>query len=418
MESVEINLHPKQFAAFSFKRQFGAAITGVRGGKTFCGSVWAAKKIQEFPTGNGLIAAPSYKMLSQATLETFFRIFPQYGKYHKQQQSVIELPSGGKVFIRSADDPYGLEGMTLDWAWADEAGLMKRLFWTIMRSRLSMARGQGFITTTPYSMNWLYQDMWKPWSTGEDKDIECFTWRSIDNPYFPKDIYDAERRRLSPEEFGRRYEGEFKRMEGLIWEFPDEQIFDPANKTIEQIVRYADRAVGSIDWGFSPEHPTGIVIAKVKDARYYVIDEFKKSGKTIAEVVQIAKELGKKYNVVTWYADEARPDGIEELRRAGLRMGDTSKDVITGLSHVGSLIREERLFISKNNRGLLDEMGEYHWDQGTLGEPMKERPFKVNDDLCDALRYLLMGYRTRDPHEVARNELFLTTQLKVRNSFE
>lgn len=417
-ETKEINLHPRQFAAFNFKTQFGAAITGVRGGKTYVGSVWAAKKMQEFPKGNGLISAPTYKMLSQATLETFFRVFPQYGPFYKQQQSVIELPSGGHIFIRSADDPYGLEGMTLDWAWADEAGLMKRLFWTVMRSRLSMARGQGFITTTPYSMNWLYQDVWKPWMNGTDKDIECFTWRSIDNPYFPKDIYEAEAKRLSPEEFARRYAGEFRRMEGLIFDFPDEQVYDPDSKTIQQILNYTERTVGGIDWGFAPEHPAAIVIAKVKDARYYVCAEFKASGKTIAEVVAMAKEMGKRYDVSTWYADEARPDGIEELRRAGLRMGETSKAVIEGLSHVSSVIREERLFISKNCRQLLDEMSEYHWEPVETGEPSKERPFKVNDDLCDALRYMLMGYRARDPKLVAWNNAFLQKNLKVRNAFE
>ena len=76
MEERRIELFSQQFAAFNFKTQFGAAIAGVQSGKTFLGSVWAAKKIQEFPKSNGIIAAPTYKILQQSTLDKFFQNFP------------------------------------------------------------------------------------------------------------------------------------------------------------------------------------------------------------------------------------------------------------------------------------------------------------------------------------------------------
>src|SRR5216683_2608917 len=101
MAQLEIELFDQQFAAFNFKTQFGAAIAGVQGGKTFLGSVWAGKKINEFPDKDGCIIAPTYKILQQSTLTKFFQQFPQLRRYYKEQKSVIELPTGGRVFIRS-----------------------------------------------------------------------------------------------------------------------------------------------------------------------------------------------------------------------------------------------------------------------------------------------------------------------------
>jgi hypothetical protein len=82
MEDKRIELFAQQFAAFNFQSQFGAAIAGVQSGKTFLGSVWSAKKIQEFPKGNGIIGAPTYKILQQSRLDKFFQNFPMLRKYY------------------------------------------------------------------------------------------------------------------------------------------------------------------------------------------------------------------------------------------------------------------------------------------------------------------------------------------------
>src|SRR5205085_987757 len=147
----------------NFKTQFAAAIGGVQSGKTFLGSVWAGKKINEFPDGVGIIAAPTYKILQQATLLKFFSQFPALKKFHKEQKGEIELPTGGTVFIRSMDQPFGSEGITANWVWGDEAGQYPINAWTVLRSRVARTRGQILFTTTPYALNWLYTDFYLKW---------------------------------------------------------------------------------------------------------------------------------------------------------------------------------------------------------------------------------------------------------------
>ena len=63
-------------------------------------------------------------------------------KFYKESKGEIQLPTGGKVFTRSFDQPLGAEGITAHWAWADEAGQMPRLAWTILKSRVAMTGGQ------------------------------------------------------------------------------------------------------------------------------------------------------------------------------------------------------------------------------------------------------------------------------------
>jgi len=75
-KEITVKLFPAQFDAFNFTTQFGAAVAGVQSGKTFLGSHWAGKKIIEFPEKDGIIAAPTYKILQQATLKKFFNTFP------------------------------------------------------------------------------------------------------------------------------------------------------------------------------------------------------------------------------------------------------------------------------------------------------------------------------------------------------
>lgn len=415
METI-IKLHQTQYNAFTATKQFIAVVCGVQSGKTYLGAIWTQKKISEFPTKNGLIAAPTVKILQQATLEKFFQIFPEYRAYYKQQAGVIELPEGGKIFIRSTDEPLGLEGMTLHWAWLDESGMMGRLTWVVIRARVSTTGGQVLMTSTPHNLGWFYQEIFLPWKNGKDKDIEVFTWKSIDNPYFPVDYAEKERARMRPEEFARRYEGEFTKMEGLVWDVPTSQIFG-FTPPLQQLLTFPDKVIGGIDWGY--HNPAAIIVAKIKDARYYVIDEWKESEKTTADIINQARIFQRKHDVSIWYPDSAEPDRIEEFKRAGIRTGETSKDISVGLSLVGQLFREGKLFIHESCRMLLDEIEQYHFDEGVDGKPLKEFPVKVNDHLCDALRYMCMGYRPQDPRTIKQRELYLNTvRLKRQYAYD
>jgi len=377
-EEFKVKLFSQQWEAFNCRNQFIATIAGSRGGKTILGSAWSADKIGN-KNGNGLIVAPTYKILNQATLETFFNLFPVFRKFYKQQQGIIDL-GNKKIFIRSADEPLGLEGMTLDWIWMDEAGMMNRLAWIVARGRVATTGGQILITTTPYTINWLFEDFYKVWQDKKDNDYAVFSWRSVDNPYFSKDFYDKEKIRLSPKEFSRRYEGKFTKMEGLVYDLPISQIISP--KELNKV----DMVIGGVDFGF--RNPAAIAILKREDNAWYLIDEWYLTEKTTAEIGDAMARFKEIYKVNRWYCDPAEPDRIEELKRRGFYIGETNKNIKNGISTIQQLIRENRFFVFNSCRNTIDEFNSYHYDQ----EKNKEEPVKENDHLMDAIRYAIHSF--------------------------
>jgi PBSX family phage terminase large subunit len=380
MEERRIELFKQQFEAFNFQGQFSAAIAGVQSGKTFLGSIWAGKKITEFPKGNGIIGAPTYKILQQSTLDKFFQNFPMLRKYYKESKGEIELPTGGKVFCRSFDQPLGAEGITADWVWLDEAGQMPRLAWTIIRSRVAMTGGQILITTTPYSLNWLYQEFYLPWLNHEDPRLSVFTWASTDNPNFPQEHFDAEKKRLSPEEFARRYEGRFAKMEGLVYDLPKEQIIAPRPINVKEVIL-------GFDFGFH-NAAAGVVIKIDNDSNYYITNEYYASGKVQDEIESDLKALQMETSFRDVYPDPAEPDRIENMKRHGFYVKTVDKNVVLGIDRVRELIRKRQLFVFDTCKNTLDEFNTYRYDP----EKPKEEPIKENDHCMDAIRYAIYNH--------------------------
>lgn len=394
----KVILFEKQFNAFNFQTQFGAAIAGVQSGKTFLGAHWAGNKITKFPDKNGLICAPTYKILQHSTLDKFFQVWPELRKYYKEQKGIIELPTGGKIFCRSADQPLGIEGMTIYWAWLDEAGMMPRLIWTVARSRVSLTNGQILITTTPYNMGWLYQEFYLPWKEKRDTDLSVFTWRSIDNPFFPKEFFEKEKQRLRPEEFARRYEGEFTKMEGLVYDLLPEQIINP----ILEIIGKAEFVGTGVDWGF--RNPAAILIGALWDNAWYIIDEWKEIEKTTTEIIQIIKNKMGEFRGQRVFPDPAEPDRIKELKDADINVVEVNKDIKGGISTIQQLIKDKRLFVFNTCQNFLDEINSYHYPEGQEGKPFKDEPEKVNDHLMDAMRYLIHSYQPLNTPNIPMEE--------------
>ena len=383
---VEVRLFSTQFDAINFTTQFGAAVAGVQSGKTFLGCYWAGKKISEFPKGTGIIVSPTYKILQQATLKKFFDIFPGLRKYYKEQKGEILLPTGGIIFVRSADSPLGIEGITANWIWLDEGGMTSVLTWTVLRSRVSMTGGQILITTTPYNMGWLYLNFYVPWRDKTDKSLSFYSWKSIENPHFSKEFYEAERTRLRPEEFSRRYEGRFEKMTGLVWDLPNEQIIDPRD-----IMGRAEARIIGVDWGYVDA--AAISVWYYYDKCWYNADEWKQSKRTTAEIIQVLKNKMVEHHATLIYPDPAEADRVEECRRAGLPMMETNKDVKGGVSMIQQLIREKRLYIFNNCKETIDEWSMYHYPEPEEDKESKDLPFKFNDHLCDAGRYAIFSYQ-------------------------
>jgi PBSX family phage terminase large subunit len=377
-------VHKYQHQALTSDKRFIALISGIQGGKTTTGCYWLIDEIYKSPTSNFIICADSYKRLEQSTLIKFFEIFPHdWGNYLKQQ-NVVELPEGGKIFIRSLDDPDALEGIPdVRAAWMDEGGKTKYGAWINFQGRLARNQGRGLITTTPYAFNWLYYDFYKKWLAG-DPNYEVIQFQSIENPSFSQDEFERLKTDMSEADFQRKYCGVFARREGLVYYLDHDSIVEDIEYS--NLTMYA-----GIDWGFT--NPTAFVIIGVdSDLNYAQVAEYYETKKTTPELIEAAHKFQTKYKIKYWYADPEDPEKIAQFNRAGLRTIPAINDWEKGHSAVTEVLRNKRFQIIRGKcPNTLDEFESHHYPEGDEGREIKEKPVDANNHALSGVRYVIVS---------------------------
>lgn len=162
--------------------KFRLFVGGVGSGKTRAGCV----EILRQPSGStGMVLAPTYPMLRDATLRTFLDLAQRGGilESFNKAEMAASIIGDRTVLFRSADAPDRLRGPNLGWFYLDEAAMMKPEVWLIMIGRLREDPAKAWVTTTPRGKNWLYQEFVKT-----DGEHEIIRASSKTNPFLPVDF--------------------------------------------------------------------------------------------------------------------------------------------------------------------------------------------------------------------------------------
>jgi PBSX family phage terminase large subunit len=397
--NLDYDLFGKQFEVFNSKKRIIIAIAGIQGGKTTVGAIRLSAEIAQAMKDKKpltfLISAPTYKILQQSTVPKFLEIAPFLKRFYKKTENTIEIPIGQEekiiIYVRSTEDPNKLEGMTITgMAWMDEAGQMKRDAYINIQGRTSITQAPIIITTTPYALNWLYIEVYKPWKEGKNTDtVDVFEWSSVDNPYFPKDEFERARREMDARVFKRRYLAVFEKMSGLVYEdFGPHLIMEPENIPFKEVI-------AGIDWGFN--NPTAIAVIGIdKENNFYLIDEYYETNKTKAEIIERLKYYKSKNNIRLWYPDPEDPEALEQMRLAGLYPREVIKgkgSVRKGCDAVREIIRRNQFKVFSHCYDTLEEFSIYHYPEEVEDSNQEEEPVKEFDHLMDAIRYAIMTYQ-------------------------
>ena len=366
-----------------------ALIAGVQGGKTACGVMWIAMMVNQFPGQNFMIAAPSFRILEQSTMDKFFSMIPvsMWGSYNKNERQLY-LKQGGKIYFRSADDPESLEGVTCKGVWLDEAGQMKKKAFINSLSRVTTTKGQVFITSTPYTINWLFTDIYQKWlnKTKGSENIDVIEFASTDSPYFPKVSAELNKTLLSRAEYERKILGKFRIGQGKVYT----DIFD-LDGDFYQGVLVSDiptlkYVVAGIDWGY--QDPFALAIVGVtEEGHLIVLDEYYKSKMDDKQIVDICSEMRLRYGVSLFYADPNEPSKIALLNSKGIPCLKANKEISYGTSQVRTFIRTNRFHMTHRCENMQEEFNLYTYDEQESKVKGVETPVPGNDHMMDALRY-------------------------------
>ena len=389
---------------------------GAGSGKTIGGALKALKMVVEHPGIVGIITAPSYKMLQDATIPAYEKVFTRsiLKKVNKTDMRA-ETTNGGKLFFRTTSEPYLLRGPTVGFFHMDEGSESPALAFKILQARLRQegTPQQGWVTTTPKGFNWLHHEFIK-----EERDnYRVFRARTIDNYLLPPDYVTKLRESYQDDEqfLAQELEGEFIEigrncpfdMRILNEMFND--VYEKKPLRIEEWINvYTDRSIGK-KYIISADAATGkgeddsaFVVAMVTPAVVEIVccGRKKLSEAEFAEILdKKGRDYGEALNIV-----EAAPVGkatigkLEELHYPKLyktkrKSGD---DVVgwTGMklkammvAELSEAIKDRTLIIP--DMDIIEQLMSYIQDEkGNYGAAGRAR-----DDYVSALMLLIQGIK-------------------------
>lgn len=389
-------LHDKQMECLNSESRFTAAIAGTGGGKTVTGPIWCAKQIEravrKYGRCVGMVIAPTYKVLSRATMPCLVETFKytQFEGIYKESKSQYVLPNDlGVIWCQGADNPGGLEGGQFDFVWGDEGGQFKTKTYHAIEGRTGAKLAPILITTTPYGLGYLHDNWYANWKAGDVANYKIVQWASIKNPGYPMEEYERQKKNLSPEKFAERYDGSFMRLEGLCYPTMFKSFVTMGNDDLKTLLRSSEAFFGGLDYGWNDPF-CGLNGALTSDDVLWIWFERYKSETTMPEHIKHLPMTYKYFGKETMWASEHDPENIKLLKKAGFKVVKAKKDIKAGIMAVNARIHQSKLKIIINRCPAIEGESEKYRYPDKDEEIVGDKPIDKDNHAMDALRYMIM----------------------------
>ena len=249
--------HEGQLLAYNSTADIIAFLAGSQSGKTAFSPWWMVKEIERCGPGDYLAVTATYDMFKLKMLPAYIQVMCdilKIGKYWAVDK-IIELRPNrftrfeaersqdhmwGRLILRSAQAPGGLESATALAVHADEAGQDEFGIgaWRAITRRLYARRGRILVTSTLYNLGWLKQQLIDPVMTtgttlqiparqGEiqitsgttgERSIDLIQIDSIVNPAFPIESWEDAKATMPADDFDLFFRGRVTRLRSLVYD--------------------------------------------------------------------------------------------------------------------------------------------------------------------------------------------------------
>jgi len=393
---------PKQSQLIHSASDMTIAATGTQWGKSIAGALWFMNQLHAFPDKEAtfLIMSPTFKIMQQSIMPYFHKFMGHMGTMHKVD-GMFELADKRPIYFRTETDPDSIVGIPKVRAyWLDEAGKVSLYFHENLQARAASVGARGLYTTSPYSRNWLYKDYIKPKSKGLLSDIKLIQAASWDNPFHS--LHDpakrsAMRNSMDPRRFEMLFGGEWGKQTGLVYD-----CFDDTNNICEPFKLPAGTVFyGGIDWGHT--EPFVIVVRAITpDGKHYQVSEFYRTGMTVPEQMNVAKQKMSVFGIKQFYCGHERPENILLFNQNGLpAVAVPERDIQVGTDLHYELIKTGAYKVfAGTSPYTIDEYETYHYpepvDLGSDDDSKETGPVGQNDHAMSANRFVtLRTYRSK-----------------------
>lgn len=210
MADLDWKMLPWQLDVWQDPHRFKVIAAGRRCGKSNLALKMLLAKALEAPEGSAVVyVAPTLGQARQICWDALLQEGRSVIKSAHVNQMDIQLVTGRKIHVRSAENPDTLRGLKLYFAVIDEAAFCKEdIFTKIIRPALSDLRGECVFISTPDGRNHFYE-WFKIGQEDTDPDWKSWHLTTKDNPTIPPDEIEAARRTLSSFVFKQEFEASF-----------------------------------------------------------------------------------------------------------------------------------------------------------------------------------------------------------------
>ena len=389
--------------------RFKVVVAGRRWGKSFL-AMHEIAKAARFPNSKVFAVFPSYRQAKQIIWddikEKFIRV--RWVKKINESDLTITLINGSVVYLRSADNPDSLRGVSMSYLVMDEAAMIDQKMWTeVCRPALGEKLGGAlFITTPKGKASWVY-DLWQGAHAQENWNAWQFTTLQ-GGQVLPEEIEQA-RGELDEKSFRQEYEASFETYAGAIY-----YNWDSKKHIKKQDVNFKKNEILHVAMDFNVA-PLVAAICRINGNEISVIDEISMQG---SNTFEMAEELINRYpdNRLWVYPDasgQARKTSSNTsdhhiLRNSGfiLKVKNINPPVKDRIAAVNASLKSVdgsiKLTIDPKCRNLIKCISSQTYKEGT------QIPDKSSnlDHMNDALGYLvhwISPIRRTQPEEVSRN---------------
>lgn len=387
----------------------------VSAGKTFI-SLWALLMyIKYIPTSGQIIligrtlGTLNTNVMQLLMSEQIFGRIAQQVRYTPGAKTATIL--GRTVYLYGAGDANAetkIRGMTVAFAYVDEATLLPEAFWNMLVTRLRVPGARLLATTNPGSQNHWLRAKWI--KRGKATSTAHYTFTMDDNPSLEPEYIALQKSSFTGVFYDRFILGKWVAAAGVIYrEFDESKHIIPRAKlpklerclavgidygttnttaavilalTRERVPRLVVLGV----WGYNAAEHHGITLPDIelsRRLREWVEDEGEKP-----------KHHPRAFIIPEyWFLDPSAASMRAQLASDEQTTWKADNKVLRGIADVANLLARDRLlFVAETCEPLLNEITEYSWDPKKAAEG-EDAVLKENDHFCDALRYAVRSTR-------------------------
>jgi len=162
-----------------------------------------------------LWVSPYYSMAVKVLSQIIDAIeFTPITKEANKSEKIISLVNGTRIYFRSAEKPETIRGLSIDYAFLDEAqDISDDAFNKAILPTLTAKGKKCLIAGTPKSKNWFYQYFQR----GEEDNYNSYTAPSSISPFVSAEFLEEQKQSLPPSIYEQEFEAKWQEGDGEVF---------------------------------------------------------------------------------------------------------------------------------------------------------------------------------------------------------